>query len=68
MTDYYISDNSSDDSMYKWIEDHNKECKFSYLGILDRFSYDEVLDDNLCAVRVTCKCGAVKVVTICNGE
>jgi len=68
MTDFYIPDGGGIDDMYKWIEEHNLSCKFAYLGMVDRFSYDSVPENNLCVVRVTCKCGEIKVVTICDRE
>ena len=67
MTDYYITGNEAE-CMFKWMEQHDKVCPFAYKGTLDRFEYSEVENNNMCTVRVTCKCGEIKEVTICSKE
>jgi hypothetical protein len=67
MTDYFISGDENE-YMYSWIEQHDKVCKYAGLSPIKRFSYDDVKNSDLCVVRVTCKCGEVKVVTICSKE
>jgi hypothetical protein len=67
MTDYNMTD-SDTECMFIWIEQHDKVCPFAYMGSVNRFEYSETTNDNVCVVRVTCKCGEIKVVTICCKE
>ena len=67
MSDYYIID-SNENGMFEWIEQHDKICPFAYKGLIDRFKYSEVINDNVCIIRVTCLCKEMKVVTVCSKE
>jgi len=67
MTDYNMTD-IDPECMFTWLEQHDKVCPFVYKNTSDRFEYSETTSDNVCVVRVTCKCGEIKTVTICCKE
>lgn len=66
MSDYIIT-GEENDFMYDWVEKHNKTCIYANTPHGERFTIanENIISYDLCVVRVTCKCGEVKVVTVC---
>jgi len=55
------------DGMNNWVEEHDKVCKYSYMGNMSgRFTHEKIRKtaENTCVIRITCLCGVIKEVTI----